>query len=100
MTTHNELLALAAHLHVMIRRKIGRITDPEWMVSNAEYAREVIRLARTEPAAELAEAVNRFEQALFAEPRQTVRKPLVEQIRDNLAQPTAEAARRYVGGLR
>ena len=33
----NERLALAAHLHVAMRRKIGRVTDTEWMASNAEY---------------------------------------------------------------
>jgi len=99
--THNELLALAAHLHVMIRRKIGRITDPEWMVSNPDYAREIIRLARSDSSAELAEAVNRFEQALFSQPKTVAHKPLLEQIKENLARPAAaDASSRYIGHLR
>ncbi|MDB5939434.1 MAG: hypothetical protein JWP77_1798, partial [Polaromonas sp.] len=26
----NEKLAIAAHLHVLMRRKTGRVTDTEW----------------------------------------------------------------------
>ena len=40
-------LGIAAHLHVLLRRKTGRVTDTEWMASNAEYAREIIRFAHT-----------------------------------------------------
>lgn len=28
-----------------MRRKMGRVTDVEWLVRNAEYAQEIIRLA-------------------------------------------------------
>ena len=42
----SEKIALAAHLHVVLRRKTGRVTDTEWMASNAEYAREIIRFSR------------------------------------------------------
>ncbi|OYT88494.1 MAG: hypothetical protein CFE46_08990 [Burkholderiales bacterium PBB6] len=45
----SEKLALAAHLHVVMRRKIGRVTDVEWMVRSQEYAREIIRVALAEP---------------------------------------------------
>ena len=38
--------AMAAHLHVLLRRKTGRVTDTEWMVANQDYAREVVRFAR------------------------------------------------------
>ena len=33
-----DKLAIAAHLHVLLRRKTGRVTDTEWMAVNAEYA--------------------------------------------------------------
>ena len=36
--TYNERLAIAAHLHVLIRRITGRVTDVEWMAVNDEYA--------------------------------------------------------------
>ena len=42
----NEKIAIAAHLHVLLRRKTGRVTDTEWMATNAEYAAEVARFAR------------------------------------------------------
>jgi hypothetical protein len=43
----SEKVAIAAHLHVLLRRKTGRVTDTEWMAANADYAREIIRFART-----------------------------------------------------
>jgi hypothetical protein len=42
----SEKLAIAAHLHVLLRRKTGRVTDTEWMAQNAEYAAEIVRFAR------------------------------------------------------
>ena len=41
-----EILAAAAHLHVLLRRKTGRVTDTEWMAGNREYARAMIAFAR------------------------------------------------------
>ena len=43
----SEKVAIAAHLHVLLRRKTGRVTDTEWMATNAEYANEIVRFART-----------------------------------------------------
>ena len=31
----SDKLAIAAHLHVLLRRKTGRVTDTEWMAVNA-----------------------------------------------------------------
>ncbi len=42
----SEKLAIAAHLHVLLRRKVGRVTDTEWMAINTDYATEIIRIAR------------------------------------------------------
>lgn len=42
----NEKIAIAAHLHVLLRRKTGRVTDTEWMASNLEYAAEIARFSR------------------------------------------------------
>ena len=42
----SEKLAIAAHLHVLLRRKTGRVTDTQWMADNAEYATEIVRFAR------------------------------------------------------
>ena len=46
----NEKIAVAAHLHVLLRRKTGRVTDTEWMATNPEYAAEVTRFAREKAA--------------------------------------------------
>lgn len=42
----SEKIAIAAHLHVLLRRKTGRVTDTEWMANNREYALEIVRFAR------------------------------------------------------
>ena len=44
--SQNDALATAAHLHVLLRRKTGRVTDTEWMAGNAEYALAMVRYAR------------------------------------------------------
>ena len=44
-----DKLAIAAHLHVLLRRKTGRVTDTEWMAVNAEYALEIVRFAASTP---------------------------------------------------
>ena len=41
----SEKLAIAAHLHVLLRRKTGRVTDVEWMAGNATYAAEIVRFS-------------------------------------------------------
>ena len=48
----SDKLAIAAHLHVLLRRKTGRVTDTEWMAANAEYALEIVRFARLQSAKE------------------------------------------------
>lgn len=62
----SDKLAIAAHLHVALRRHVGRVTDVEWMIRSPEYAREVIRVARAGPAhPDLIERAARLEAALF-----------------------------------
>lgn len=64
----SEKLAIAAHLHVLLRRKTGRVTDTEWMACNADYAREIVRFARQraaeDHAPELAEWADKLERAM------------------------------------
>lgn len=45
----------------MLRRTTNRMIDVEWMIANAEYAREVIRLARETNVEELVELAGRIE---------------------------------------
>jgi hypothetical protein len=64
MMLESEKFAIAAHLHVLLRRVNGRVTDVEWMIRSAEYAREVIRVARTEQHADLRKLADKLEAAL------------------------------------
>lgn len=60
----SERFAIAAHLHVVLRRTNGRVTDVEWMIKSPEYAREIIRVARTEPHPDLHKLADKLEAAL------------------------------------
>lgn len=63
---HTERLAIAAHLHVLMRRKIGRVTDTEWLLRSPAYAREMIALALAQPEhTDLHEWARKLEAALF-----------------------------------
>lgn len=66
--SESELMALAALLHVQLRRRTGRVTDVEWLVSNPDYAHAIINLAKTsaveEGVPELGVWAARFELAL------------------------------------
>lgn len=65
---NSEKLAIAAHLHVLLRRKSGRVTDTEWLASNAEYATEIVHFARAKATedghADLAEWAGKLEAAM------------------------------------
>ena len=97
--TSNDVFALAAHLHVLLRRKTGRVTDTEWLTSNADYAREIVRFTRekatSEEHADLLVLADKLEAAipLIAAP---ARKPLLETAADTLraGQVSAAAAQR------
>ena len=115
----SDRLAIAAHLHVLLRRKVGRVTDTEWMAVNADYALEIVRFARQraheDSVPELAEWATRLEQAVRTPPPDA-RRPLLEvaaqAVRQHMAPtpsntPThthahapAPEAPRYVGGIR
>lgn len=91
----SERLAIAAHLHVLLRRMTGRVTDTEWMAGNLEYAAEIARFARERARedghAELAEWADKLEQAVGA-PRATGSK--------GPSHGSGALAPRYVGGIR
>jgi hypothetical protein len=80
-------LAIAAHLHVLMRRKVGRVTDIEWMAVNREYAAEVVRIARAKAAEEghpdLSIWADKLAQAM-AEPDDVRRAPLVQKASEAL----------------
>ena len=108
----SDKLAIAAHLHVAMRRKLGRVTDVEWMVRSEEYAREIIRLALAEPdQPDLHHWARRRDEALFAVQAQrrapappAAQRPIQSGPTGGGAAPAAEPPvpepKRYIGRLR
>ena len=108
----SDKLAIAAHLHVLLRRKTGRVTDTEWMAANAEYALEIVRFARRraqeDNVPELVEWADRLDLAIHAAPPAAPRRPLLDAatqaVRQRMAPPPAPEPApevpRYVGGIR
>jgi hypothetical protein len=91
----SEKLAVAAHLHVLLRRKAGRVTDMEWMASNDEYAREVVRFSRQKAEEDghddLKLWADKLELAL-GEPQAPAKVPLVDRVGASLKRAAAPAA--------
>ena len=113
--SQSERIGIAAHLHVALRRKAGRVTDIDWMAVNDVYAHEVVRIAKAKAEedgdAALLELAHKFELQLpQAEmPTRKAVAPVEEPMPlvGRLAQTLRESARaaeeddgRYVGGLR
>ncbi len=99
----SDTFAIAAHLHVLLRRKTGRVTDTEWMATNSDYAREIVRFARekaiSEELAELRPWADKLEAAIpeMETPRS---KTLFEAAAEALRNASAGEGNRYVGRLR
>ncbi len=105
---HNDALATAAHLHVLLRRKTGRVTDTEWMADNADYAQAMVRFAREKAQedghADLLPLADRLE-ALVVTPllrkHPPVMRPVAPQPQvDTLGPAANDVSTRYVGRLR
>ena len=104
----SEKIAIAAHLHVLLRRKTGRVTDTEWMASNTEYATEIVRFARhsarTDGHTDLGDWADKLEAAMLdsANPRSLAKRIFVTpSAPDTQPAPLMEpAVHRYVRGIR
>ncbi|RZJ19043.1 MAG: hypothetical protein EOO54_15175 [Haliea sp.] len=87
-----EKIAIAAHLHVLLRRKTGRVTDTEWMATNAEYAAEIVRFSREKAAddghIDLGVWADRLEE-IMATPDAKHRVPLVKMMADAVKERAA-----------
>lgn len=56
-----KIFSLSGRVHVLLRRESNRIVDVEWMTSNADYVREILRVIRGTENAELHELAQRIE---------------------------------------
>jgi hypothetical protein len=102
---NSEKIAIAAHLHVLLRRKTGRVTDTEWMASNADYAAEIVRFARTSAHSDghldLGEWADKLESAMLeAAPPRSVASKLLEAATHALPVPEETSVHRSVRGIR
>lgn len=96
-----QLSALATHLYVRLRRDGGRVIDVIWMTRNQDYAREIIRIARSIPDAEVARLADRYEELMFGLVRPSAPAPTASAgALDDTAAPAPSVAGRYRGGLR
>ena len=88
----SEKIAIAAHLHVLLRRKTGRVTDIEWMAVNRDYALEIARFSRQKAAedghADLSVWADKLEE-IMATPQPRPRVPLVKRVADAVKEYTA-----------
>lgn len=101
--SQNDLIAAAAHLHVALRRKTGRIIDTEWMASNDEYARAMVDYARNKAEEEghddLMALANRLD-AQLNRLRPRTPKPEAAVPISTVAQAKESLNSRYIGRLR
>ena len=90
----SQKLAIAAHMHVLLRRKTGRVTDTEWMAENLEYALEVVRFARAKATVDnhpdLHEWADKLERAVLVKTAAPA-KPLVQSAMQALRERQAQA---------
>ncbi len=84
----SQRLAIAAHLHVLLRRKTGRVTDTEWMATNREYAAEIVRFCRAKAVEDghpdLEEWASKLEQAVMnqAPPARPLAQAALQMLRE------------------
>lgn len=103
----SERIAIAAHLHVLLRRKTGRVTDTEWMAKDVTYAAEIVRFARENADkpenTDLALWADKLEAAVGGTPaavRTSARASAPALAESQPAPAQAPAQPRYVWGIR
>lgn len=100
----NDALATAAHLHVLLRRKTGRVTDTEWMASNPEYARAMVNFARDKARddghTDLLSLADRLESLLLPRAPQAATAAAPSPASPPTLRAANDVSARYIGRLR
>ena len=103
----SERVAVAAHLHVVLRRKTGRVTDTEWMACNQAYAQAMVAFAlehaREQQDEELARLARRLQDSWSGDMPRHAAPAETAQSDGSVTAKAAEILRtseRYIGGLR
>lgn len=107
MTDSEQLSSLATHLYVRLRRDGGRVIDVIWLMRNQEYAREILKLARSIGEPELDKLGEKIEELMFganrvpmAKPVPPPPRPITQGTPEAMTEAQASATGRYKGGLR
>ena len=98
--TPSERIAIAAHLHVLLRRKLGRIIDTEWLASNDEYARNIVQLCHQQPDEELHTWANKLDAHYAVERSRRAPEPPPVAAPAALLNASQSIEQRYIGRLR
>lgn len=103
MDSESHIYGLLGRIHVLMRRALNRITDVEYMRSNADYAREIVRIAEGTDNAELHELCGKLRVAMELDgapvpPREE--KRFAFGLGGKKEVPPEEGDERYIGSLR
>lgn len=96
--TDVDKLAIASRLYVRIRHNLARMIDVVWLIQDETYAREIIRLARSDSDPELLKLAARFEAAMTGMPEVPVERPNADS--SPVEKTEEEVASHYIGALR
>lgn len=103
--SETEKAAIAAHLYVALRRKANRVIDVEWLIRNDEYAREMIKFARSQGQEDITRHADRLETLMFpgtskqlGSQQVTAAEPEMDDVESEEA--LANNKSKYVGSLR
>jgi hypothetical protein len=103
MDSESHIYGLLGRIHVLMRRSLNRITDVEYMRINADYAREILRIAEGTDNAELHELCGKLRVAMEldgppVQPREDRRFSFGLGGKKDV--PPEEGDERYIGTLR
>lgn len=108
MESDSVLYGLLGRIHLLMRRVTNRITDVEYMRTNKDYAREIVRLADASGHDELRELAGRLRDAMDLDaaeadtpstPAPAPRSGFFERLRSPAVSPEGDKDR-YVRSLR
>jgi len=102
MDSDSHIYGLLGRIHVVLRRTLNRITDVEYMRVNADYTREILRIAEGVDNAELRELCAKLRIAMeldgpTAPPKE---KGFSFGFTGKKDPPPEEGDERYIGSLR
>jgi hypothetical protein len=105
MDSDSHIYGLLGRIHVLLRRTVNRITDVEYMRFNADYAREIIRVAAATGNQELLELCAKLSVAMdlnvvVAPPAEAPEKAFSFGFASKKNPPEDEGEDRYIRSLR